>query len=97
MKVRDINDFLGLDMNEMQKTKTLTSISHWVRKIRKAKELEVTEDKDKKALDKLELLKIVTLKKVKKGKIYKAKITEEGKELYIDFFKHGYYPQDLGI
>ena len=71
-----------------------TLVSHWVRLVRKSEKVEVTEKKDKKALELLVHLKIITLTK---GNTYKAKINEEGKELYVDFFKHGYYPQDIGI
>jgi len=89
MKVRDLNNLFGLDMNDVQLNKTLTSVSHWVRTLRKTKEFEAAEEKDKKALEKLALLKLATLKN--QGETMKAKITEDGKELYLDFFKLGYY------
>lgn len=90
MKVRDLNNLFGLDMNEVQLNKTLTSVSHWMRTLRKTEEFEAAEEKDKKALEKLALLKLATLKN-REGEIVKAKITEDGKELYLDFFKLGYY------
>ena len=91
MKVRDLNNLFALEMSDVQLNKTLTSLSHWVRTIRKTEEFEASEEKDQQAVEKLALLKIATIKK--QGDTLKARITEEGKELYLDFFKLGYYGQ----
>jgi predicted methyltransferase len=85
MKVRELKNFLELNMPEQQITKALTSFSHWVAAVFQAKEYVVGNPGDMEMLRKLERLGIVEIKKEK------AALTKRGKELYHDFYSHGYY------
>ena len=87
MKVKDLKErliTLGADRNV---TNTLTSISHWTKAIFMASEGKYAAgpEKDVAMLKKLEALGLV---EVEGGA---ARLTKDGKELYMDFLGHGYY------
>lgn len=71
---------------------TLTSVSHWVRKIFDSNkgQLETSSIEDMETLEKLVHLGIVSLKRGS-GDMIITELTKEGRELYMDFVKLGYY------
>lgn len=85
MKVRELKNFLELNMPEQQITRALTGFSHWIAAIFKAEEYVIGNPKDMEMLKSLEDLKLVEIR----GK--KAVLTKGGKQLYQDFYGHGYY------
>ena len=89
MKVRELKNFLELQLDESQVTKTLNGYSHWIAAIHKAGEYVTSNPKDTQSLKRLEDLKVVELKEVK-GQLV-ATLTKSGRELYQDFYGHGYY------
>lgn len=89
MKIRNLVSVLELEMKDKEVTRVLTSISHWVSAIFKAKEYVVGNPKDVAMLRRLETLKLVSLSE-KRGQL-SAILTKEGQELYQDFYGHGYY------
>ena len=93
MKLRNLQQFLSLNIEDSAMNKTLTSISHWVKILNQTDSFETSSEKDIATLEKLSALKVVSLKK--RGGSAKASITKEGEELYIDFFKHGYYNEGI--
>lgn len=89
MKVRELKNFMELNMEERRITAVLSSYSHWVNAIFQAKEFITNNPKDMQSLKKLEDLKIIEIQE-QKGQFI-ATLTSSGRELYQDFYGHGYY------
>jgi len=89
MKIKNLLTVLELEMGNKETTKTLISTSHWVSAIFQAKYYVVGNPKDIRMIRKLEVLGIVKMRK--RGQEVVATLTKEGRELYQDFYKHGYY------
>jgi len=89
MKVRELKNFLELQTDEASAGQGLKGFAHWVSAIFQAKEYVTGNPKDAETLKKLEKLDIIELQEDKGQTI--AVLTKAGKELYQDFFGHGYY------
>lgn len=89
MKVRELKNFLELNMDERLITQALTGYSHWINAIFQAGEFVSGNEKDIKNLKSLEELKLIDLTE-KAGKMV-AVLNKSGKQLYQDFFGHGYF------
>lgn len=89
MKVRELKNFLELQMDETQIIPVLNSLSHWVNAIFQAKEYVTSNPKDAQSLRKLQELKVVEVREEKGQTI--VTLNKAGQELYQDFYGHGYY------
>lgn len=89
MKVRELKNFLELQMDEARVGKLLTAYAHWISALFAAKEYVVGNPKDQATLRKLEELKLVVLDE-EKGQLV-ARLTPQGRTLYQDFYAHGYF------
>ena len=90
MKVRELKDSLALIQGEAKTITAMTSISHWVNKLRADKGYTTENEREISALKKLEGLKIAKLKINKDASVH-VELTDDGKELFKDFTAHNYY------
>lgn len=89
MKVRELKNFLELKAGEAEAGAALKGFSHWVSAIFQAKEYVTSNPKDETSLKQLESLGIVELTR-EKGQLV-AVLSPSGRELYKDFYAHGYF------
>lgn len=89
MKVRELKNFLELQMDEPKARDSLNRFSHWITAIFQAKEYVTSNPKDVTMLERLKDLNIISLR-VEKSQ-YIAELTSVGRKLYQDFYAHGYY------
>lgn len=89
MKIRELKNFLELHMDEARAGQMLATFSHWVNAVFQAKEFEARDPKDIESLRKLAELKVVDIRE--EGGRAVASLNTSGRELYQDFYGHGYY------
>lgn len=89
MDVRELKNFLELKMDEAKAGQVLKTYSHWLAAVFEAGEYVTSNPKDTGPLKSLELIGMVELGE--SGGRVKARLTKEGKGLYFDFKKRGYY------
>lgn len=89
MKLRELKNFLELQVEESQVTRLLSSYSHWINAIFQAKEFATSDQKDIETLKKLSELKVIDVKE-EKGQLI-ASLNKSGRQLYQEFYGHGYY------
>lgn len=89
MKVRELKNFLELNMDEAKAGSILKTYSHWLAAIFQARRYVTTNPNDLGTLKSLEILELVKLGD-KKGQVL-VMLTKKGKDLYFDFKKRGYY------
>jgi len=89
MNVRELRNFLELQVDESVVTKTLNTYSHWMAALFTAKDYMTSNPKDAVTLEKLKTVGVIELR-VDKGQ-YIARLTKSGRALYQDFYGHGYY------
>jgi hypothetical protein len=89
MKVRELKNFFELQADEAAAGSLLVGISHWVKAVLEKDGYSTSNPKDVQSLRKLEELKLVELRE--KSGVHTATLTSSGRELYQDFYGHGYY------
>lgn len=92
MDVRKLKNTLEERADKPKVNNMLTSVSHWVRRIFDSNkgQYETADFNDIETLEKLVELGIVSMRRGSDNSIV-AELTKEGKELYMDFTKLGYY------
>ena len=91
MNVRNLKTTLE-EKGSKNANSTLTALSHWVRRIFDSDkgQLETASIEDIETLEKLVNMGIVSLRRGGGDNII-AELTKDGRELYMDFVKLGYY------
>ena len=92
MDVRTLKNSMEEKAGKTNANSLLTSVSHWMKRIFDSGkgQYETRDFNDVEALEKLVEFGIVTLRRGSGDNII-AELTKDGKELYMDFMKLGYY------
>lgn len=93
MNVRALKNTMEQHAGKSDTNKMLTSVSHWVKRVFDSTkgQYEAGDITEIDTLQKLVDLGVVHMKKGPEKGLIIAELTPAGKELYMDFVKHGYY------